>query len=171
MKSRNSCEFFRNFLLRIFNISQKIAKFDFESDIQKSSFSWKLDKNNWTRKIGLSHPGTCLRSRKIFWKSGLCIVECWSEFCQGEKSSKCIHFEVWKLQSCCQAPRVWQVRYFVSPIIGDTLSSYLALWGCRVMRILLKSSQKSGCSFALRRQFIGCRTLSSEEDLLLTKEL
>ena len=57
MKSRISCEFFRNFLLRIFNISQKIAKFDIESDTQKSSFSSKLDKNNWTRKIGLSHPG------------------------------------------------------------------------------------------------------------------
>ena len=58
IKSRISCEFFRNFLLRIFNIFQKIAKFDIESDFQKSSFSSKLDKNNWTRKIGIwSHPG------------------------------------------------------------------------------------------------------------------
>ena len=52
-----SCEFSQRNVLQIFNISQKIAKFDIESDFQKSSFSSNLDKNNWTRKIGLSHPG------------------------------------------------------------------------------------------------------------------
>ena len=55
--SRISCDFLRIFLLRIFNISQKVAKFDIESDFQMSSFSSNPDKNNRTRKIGLSHPG------------------------------------------------------------------------------------------------------------------
>ena len=56
-----SCEFSQKNVLQIFNISQKIAKFDIESDFQKSSFSSNLDKNNWTRKIGLSHPGGVLQ--------------------------------------------------------------------------------------------------------------
>ena len=42
-------------VLQVFNISQKNAKFDIESDIEKSSFSEKLDKNNWTSKIDLFH--------------------------------------------------------------------------------------------------------------------
>ena len=58
IKSRISCDFLRIFLLRIFNISQKVAKFDSESDFQMSSFSSNPDKNNRTRKIGLSHPGS-----------------------------------------------------------------------------------------------------------------
>ena len=38
-----------------FICSQKITKFDIESDFQKSSFSSNLDKNNWTRKVDLNH--------------------------------------------------------------------------------------------------------------------
>ena len=44
----------------VFNISQKIAKFDIGSDVQNAIFSEKLDKNNWTQKNGLSHPGIVL---------------------------------------------------------------------------------------------------------------
>ncbi len=52
----------------------------------------------------------------------------------------------------------------------DILSSYLALWRCRIVRFLLDLSQKSGCSCVLRLQFLRCRALSSE-DLLHTREL
>ena len=58
IKSEFSCEFFRSFLLRLVNISQKVAKFSIEFDFQMSSFSSNPDKNNRTQKIGLSHPGT-----------------------------------------------------------------------------------------------------------------
>ena len=44
----------RTNVLRIFSISKKAAKFEFESDIQNARFSEKLDKNNWTRKNGPS---------------------------------------------------------------------------------------------------------------------
>ena len=54
-KKSNSVYFSQRNVLQIFNISQKIAKFDIESDFQKSSFSSNLDKNNWTRKIDLFH--------------------------------------------------------------------------------------------------------------------
>ena len=57
IKSRISCEFFRSFLLRFVNISQKVAKFNIEFDFQMSSFSSNPDKNNRTRNNGLSHPG------------------------------------------------------------------------------------------------------------------
>ena len=52
----------------------------------------------------------------------------------------------------------------------DILSSYLALWRCRIVRFLLNLSQKSGCSCVLRLRFLRCRGLSSE-DLLHTREL
>ena len=75
MKSRISCEFFRHFLLRIFNISRKIAKFDIESDIQNARFSEKLDKNNWTQRNGLVtpwvHDGRDTAVRLTFLVSGL----------------------------------------------------------------------------------------------------
>ena len=41
----------------MFNNYRKFGKFDIGSDIQNTTFSEKLDKNNWTRRIGLSHPG------------------------------------------------------------------------------------------------------------------
>ena len=56
------------------------------------------------------------------------------------------------------------------PIIGDILSIYLALWRGRIVRFLLDLSQKSGCSCALRLQFLRCRALSGE-DLFHTGEL
>ena len=55
IKSRISCEFFRSFLLRFANISQKDATFNIEFDFQMSSFSSNPDKNNRTRKIDLFH--------------------------------------------------------------------------------------------------------------------
>ena len=64
-----SVKFSENFLLRILNISQKVATFDIESDIKKSSFSSNPDKNNWTSKIGLSHPGITQSAplQELFW--------------------------------------------------------------------------------------------------------
>ena len=41
-----SCEFPQKNALQIFNISEKVAKFDIGSDIQNAGFSEKLDKNN-----------------------------------------------------------------------------------------------------------------------------
>ena len=41
----------------MFNNYRKFGKFDIGSDIQNTTFSEKLDKNNWTQKNGLSHPG------------------------------------------------------------------------------------------------------------------
>ena len=67
IKSRISCEFFRNFLLRFVNISQKVAKFNIEFDFQMSSFSSNPDKNNRTRKIGLSHSGHLAFLRRIYF--------------------------------------------------------------------------------------------------------
>ena len=52
----------------------------------------------------------------------------------------------------------------------DILSSYLALWRCRIVRFLLDMSQKSGCFCVLRLQFLRCGALSSE-DLVHTREL
>ena len=37
----------------MFNNYRKFGKFDIGSDIQNTTFSEKLDKNNWTSKIGL----------------------------------------------------------------------------------------------------------------------
>ena len=72
-------EFSRSNVLKIINISEKTAKFDFESDIQKSSFSEKLDKNNWTKKIGLSHPG--FGAKKLLFGKNFAILS-W----RGDKS-------------------------------------------------------------------------------------
>ena len=52
----------------------------------------------------------------------------------------------------------------------DILSSFVAVWRCRIVRFLLDLSQKSGCFCVLRLQFFRCRALSSE-DLVHTREL
>ena len=57
IKSRISFEFFRSFLLRFVKISQKFTRFNIKFDFQMSSFSSNPDKNNRTRKVGLSQPG------------------------------------------------------------------------------------------------------------------
>ena len=51
----------------MFNNYRKIGKFDIGSDIQNAIFSEKLDKNNWTQKNGLSHPGLGLRLPNLFF--------------------------------------------------------------------------------------------------------
>ena len=88
-KVRIPCDFSRIFLLRIFNISQKIANFEVESEFQLASFSSKITRHEIMvchtlrtdhRQMGRrnyyfrSHEGCWEGQICIFWKKNGCLI-------------------------------------------------------------------------------------------------